>query len=271
MYEDIRLFGFSGKDKPFSLAMSGISYCDGSYRIYREKAPITVIEYINKGSGTVIFDGNSFSASEGDVYILKKDHKHEYYSSSDDPWVKTFFNINGDLFPLLLEQYGLGSTVLLKDCKVGDMFGDIFNISKNEGNKMPHDRLLEILLLKLHELVINISRSTVLNTSGTDEMITLKNYIDANPDKIIGNGELAAMIYRSKDYTVKKFRESYGRTPYDYQLDCKLSVAKRLLSDTALSIRDISERLGYSDQHYFSNLFKEKCGVTPSAYRKSKN
>lgn len=174
MYEDIRLFGFSGKDKPFSLAMSGISYCDGSYRIYREKAPITVIEYINKGSGTVIFDGNSFSASEGDVYILRKDHKHEYYSSSDDPWVKTFFNINGDLFPLLLEQYGLGSTVLLKDCKVGDMFGDIFNISKNEGNKMPHDRLLEILLLKLHELVINISRSTVLNTSGTDEMITLK-------------------------------------------------------------------------------------------------
>ena len=119
--------------------------------------------------------------------------------------------------------------------------------------------------------MINISRSTVLNTSGTDEMITLKNYIDANPNKIIGNGELAAMIYRSKDYTVKKFRESYGRTPYDYQLDCKLSVAKRLLSDTALSIRDISERLGYSDQHYFSNLFKEKCGVTPSAYRKSKN
>lgn len=271
MYEDIRLFRLSGKDKPFSLEMSGISYCDGSYRICREKAKVTVIEYINKGSGTVIFDGSSFTASEGDVYILKKDHKHEYFSSGDDPWIKTFFNIRGDLFPMLLAQYGLGDTVLVKDCRVGDMFGDIFNISKNEGNKMQPDRLLEVLFLKLHELVINISRSAAKDASGTDEMITVKNYIDANPDKIIGNGELADMIFRSKDYTVKKFRELYGRTPYDYQIDCKMAVAKKLLTDTALSIGAVSEWLGYSDQHYFSNLFKEKCGVSPTTYRKSKN
>ena len=46
-----------------------------------------------------------------------------------------------------------------------------------------------------------------------------------------------------------------------------LEEAKKLLSDPALSISDVAERLTY-DKSNFTKFFKEYAGTTPTAYRK---
>ncbi len=47
-----------------------------------------------------------------------------------------------------------------------------------------------------------------------------------------------------------------------------IALAKKLLLDTALTVAQIAETLTFSDEYYFSGLFKEKVGVPPSVYRK---
>jgi AraC-like DNA-binding protein len=42
-----------------------------------------------------------------------------------------------------------------------------------------------------------------------------------------------------------------------------------LLAQTDYSMKEIAERLGFSNQYYFSKVFKENNGVSPSQYRKS--
>ena len=48
----------------------------------------------------------------------------------------------------------------------------------------------------------------------------------------------------------------------------RLETARLLLRGTALPVREIAFRLCFSDEHYFSSLFRRKTGQTPSAYRR---
>ncbi len=269
MFEKINYFNIDDSNHPLSLQISGISYCDGSYYIKRNSSEISVIEYIEKGTGTVTLDDITFTASAGDVYILPAGHRHEYYSSDSDPWVKKFLNIRGGLFPELLRQYSLEGKPHIPQCNVKELFDEIYDLSRNLSDWNSNDEFLDEISVRLHYLLTRIKRFSE-KTAESDEFVKIKQYIDSNLDRIISNDELSALIFHSNDYLIKKFRERYSCTPYEYQLDRKITAAKRLLQYTILPVGDISRSLGYLDQHYFSSLFKQKCGISPLKYRKSK-
>lgn len=69
MHEEIIQFS-KERAYPFYIEMTGISYCDGKYEIKRKNSKIYCMEYIIKGTGTVLEEGNRFTASNGDVYLL---------------------------------------------------------------------------------------------------------------------------------------------------------------------------------------------------------
>lgn len=48
----------------------------------------------------------------------------------------------------------------------------------------------------------------------------------------------------------------------------RMDEAKRLLLNTDIPIQDISEKTGFNNDTYFSNIFKNKFGVSPLKYRK---
>ncbi len=104
----------------------------------------------------------------------------------------------------------------------------------------------------------------------SEEALKLRNYLDSNIGQLITSKELSKIIFRSQDYCQKLFNREFNITPYAYQLEQKMQTAKSLLANTNMSIGEIAEKLGYSDNHYFSNLFSKKCGCRPSSYRKSK-
>ena len=79
--------------------------------------------------------------------------------------------------------------------------------------------------------------------------------------------ELASLYEMTPEHFIRSFKKAYGRTPQNYRTQYLLTQAKNLLSDTRLSVSNISEICGYSDQYYFSRLFKRYTGVTPTEYR----
>ena len=54
-----------------------------------------------------------------------------------------------------------------------------------------------------------------------------------------------------------------------YFISLKIDTAKAMIRDTDLNFTQISEKLGFSTVHYFSKLFKDRVGVSPSKYAKS--
>ena len=275
MREDLVHFYAPQTKLPFYLEMAGISYCDATYRIKRQDSTETVIEYIVEGRGYLNVDGENYAATAGDVYILRKKTNHTYWSDARYPWVKIFFNIRGSLAELILGEYQLGKRgeVVLEAPELEQDFRDM--LADLSDSTLGQTERFDRAAVKFLDIVIKLANIRRAHGAHKDnlmsvekEMNTLIEYITMNPRRIVGNQELADVIFRSKDYVIKRFFANFGATPYDYQIQQKMFSARNMLGNTNLSVKEIAASLGYEDQHYFSFMFKKRCGMSPTQYRK---
>lgn len=80
--------------------------------------------------------------------------------------------------------------------------------------------------------------------------------------------ELAEKLHVSTSTLSKRFRQETGMSPREYLEQLVISRACTLLLADELSIADVAEELGFSDQFYFAKYFKKQMHVSPSGYRR---
>lgn len=80
--------------------------------------------------------------------------------------------------------------------------------------------------------------------------------------------DAAESVGLSEQYLSKLFRKEMGITFIDYLTNVRIRKAIELFQNKELKVYEIAEMVGYSTQHYFSNVFKKKLGVGPAEYRK---
>jgi two-component system response regulator YesN len=95
----------------------------------------------------------------------------------------------------------------------------------------------------------------------------IKEYIDKNYSREITLSVFADRYYLSKEYLSKLFKEEFGYNIYEYVLKVRMEQARELLSEPAVKVLTVAERLGYRDNNYFSRAFKTYYGISPTEYR----
>ena len=80
--------------------------------------------------------------------------------------------------------------------------------------------------------------------------------------------QVAEHCFVSKSTLTKYFQKELSTSVQKYLYDTLLSEASRILLKENLSVLEVSERLGFSDQFYFARRFKAKYGVPPNRYKK---
>jgi AraC-like DNA-binding protein len=68
----------------------------------------------------------------------------------------------------------------------------------------------------------------------------------------------------------RRFREATGTAIHNYVLQNRMARARQLLGESNLPLKAIAAELGYGDVYFFAAQFRRLTGVTPSAYRKSR-
>ncbi|KKI89859.1 hypothetical protein WQ54_22190 [Bacillus sp. SA1-12] len=101
----------------------------------------------------------------------------------------------------------------------------------------------------------------------SDPIQRAKDWILQNLGENITIKKIAEHVYMSPTYFSNFFKAQTGETILDYVTKCRLDKAKELLATTELKVYDISTKLGYQDTKYFSRLFKQWYGQSPSQYR----
>ena len=93
-------------------------------------------------------------------------------------------------------------------------------------------------------------------------------YIKQNLSMQLSIQQIADSIFVSKSTLTKHFKKELNMSVNEYIYNTIMADAERLLMTSSLSIHDISQKFGYTDQLYFSRRFKEKFGMSPREYRK---
>jgi AraC-like DNA-binding protein len=68
----------------------------------------------------------------------------------------------------------------------------------------------------------------------------------------------------------RRFAQIMGTSPQAYAIACRIGHARQMLGATELPIKTVARQLGYSDIFFFSRQFTRFTGISPAAYRKTK-
>ncbi|WP_431111377.1 helix-turn-helix domain-containing protein [Variovorax paradoxus] len=79
--------------------------------------------------------------------------------------------------------------------------------------------------------------------------------------------ELAERVGTHEKRLSRVFRELTGRTVFEFVREARLSEARRLLAESALSVEDVALAVGFSSAANFSTAFRERFQERPSGFR----
>ena len=266
--EDWALFIYNTKSSfPVIIENIGITYPNPRYRVSRTNNDMFIFEYILSGSGYIEVNSEKFKVSTNDVYIIEPGQDHTYYSDPKNPFKKIWINFYSDIFKEIFNSFGLSGKTVFKNSETLELFEQIQNLKKvsNFSDDLCYE-IAPILFKILCKLAMN--SSTLITVSKTAKLT--KKYIDDNIYTNISIDDIADNLRLSKAHIIRDFTKNYGISPYNYIIEQKIALAKKMLVLHNMNITEISNQLGFEDTNYFSKFFKKKTGISPSQYRKSK-
>lgn len=113
-----------------------------------------------------------------------------------------------------------------------------------------------------------ITLANRLNADSKDLPSQIKNYLHQNYSSKITLEGLCSIFYCSRANLTGSFRKTFHVSIHEYLTRIRLSQAAVLLESSNFSIEQIAERCGFSDQNYFSKVFRKHYGMPPGNYRK---
>lgn len=82
--------------------------------------------------------------------------------------------------------------------------------------------------------------------------------------------DIATSCGQSLRQLQRHFQAAFGITPQEFLLKTRVLAAARLLESTAMSVSEIAKGCGFVDQSAFTQHFRKRTGVTPTAYRQKR-
>lgn len=96
----------------------------------------------------------------------------------------------------------------------------------------------------------------------------INHYISFNYDKELNLNRIAETFYISPNYLSSIFNEKNGMSLTEYINILRIEGAKKYLTSTNLKIKDVARKIGYSNDSYFINVFRNQVNMTPGEYRR---
>jgi len=107
-----------------------------------------------------------------------------------------------------------------------------------------------------------------IRNMGKSKMAEIQDYIQQNfAQKKLSINEISRDLFISPSYLARILKQYSGKTFVDSLTEYRIEMAKQMLTNPDIKTCVVAEKVGYSDPHYFSTIFKKTTGKTPSEYR----
>ena len=131
-------------------------------------------------------------------------------------------------------------------------------------------KLLSLQIVEYHDSKNSEGNQSLLKTRDLGLIREAAEYIQNDILEFKTIKDLAQHIGLNPTKMQNGFKEIYGTTVNEFVQNRRLDLAKNLIKTTDYSFSEIAYMVGLSSKSYFSKIFKDKYGITPSAIRSNK-
>ena len=129
-------------------------------------------------------------------------------------------------------------------------------------------RVRERIVSRLRRTEVGFDYNDTTIDSPDDKLFSrviqaIKAHID---DTTFGVNQLAEEVGISRVQLNRKMKERYGMSPVNFIRSYRLKQSAYLLVNNQVSISDVAYRMGFSSHPYFSNVFREYFGMSPTEF-----
>lgn len=221
------------------------------------------IHIVTKGYQKYRVGDKTFTVTKGEFLLIHPGIDHAFLSCSEEAekFSITFY----------IDNSGVGDCLFSKT--PDRVIKNIEFICEESANKKEISSVL--IENSLFETIILFLRLTGMKEkSSTGEigenaaLAISKQFIGDNIERVFTVHDVSKFCYLSSKQLTRIFKKYENMSPGAYIINRRIEKIEELLSDTSMSLKDISEKMNFTNEYYFNSFFKKYAGMPPGTYRK---
>lgn len=221
---------------------------------------------VAKGSLEVMYHGGLFCLGKGGVFIYEPGTEHYYraLTAASTFWIHFAGTAVRDIFS------DMDITAGVYETDAGAAATDEFRTLVRRSGSTSELKLALGTFLNLLALISGgVHRSKHWEKRGDIKNIDgILEYMNMNYERKLTVTTLADMSGYSVSRFLHLFSDTIGKPPMRYLRDIRLANACELLDTSEYPVSEVADLCGFDDPLYFSRVFTDKYGISPSGYRK---
>lgn len=241
-----------------------------SHRAFRKNLDSYLIVLVLSGSGTLMYNEKSFELKAGSCFFIDCMIPYYHQSSSSDPWELMWVHFNGATSK---EYYQYFSTISCPAWmphsfeQIKEKLDSLLDVNTHTdlSSEISSSRLIVDILSILLEDVTTVHEK---QTPASQKMLEVRRYLDDHYTEKFSLDELSEHFFISKYHLSREFKYFFGITLNHYVISRRITMVKKLLRFSDLTIEEIAVKCGFYDASYLNKQFKKSEGISTSDFRK---
>ncbi|QSF45727.1 AraC family transcriptional regulator [Paenibacillus tianjinensis] len=225
------------------------------------------------GEGIIHFENKKLTLAAGSGVLLLPGTGHRYESLSSQHWCTYYLTFGGGSSQHILETLGMQANAFYRwesEAPLTRMLQEMLD---------RHDAAADMFSLGVstdaYRFLLTLSKYGQLHNNtaisrNVDKLQPLLKWMDNHyGDPGIGLYDLASQLEVSGRYLNSLFLQTFGLSPYAYFVRLRIRKSKELLvSQPDLTVKAISQLVGFRDVSHFVATFRKQSGTTPDQFRR---
>jgi len=206
----------------------------------------------------------------GTVFMLFPGEWHSYRPDRHSGWSEYWIGFTGSYMDQLVTNGFFSRTEPIlhigQQEGVIEMFVKVITQAKKE--KIGFQPLISGATIFILGQIYSIKRNSEFGNKEVENLINRARVImRENIHNNISPEEIASSLNIGYSWFRRMFKQYTGLAPAQYQLQIKIQRGKEMLMDHSVSVKEIAFQLNFNSHYHFSNIFKQKTGMSPSKFR----
>jgi len=249
------------------------------------------LSYFERGGGTLMLDGDAWPIRAGDLVLIAPDEVVAYEPEetatpkprgwgvffqpealgSADSGVRLSWRANPLLFPFVGGVGGTSGRLQVPGQdrpawseRLTAMWDELHR--RDDGHREAVHAHLTLLLVEVARLAGPMSTERLLRHDPL--LARVFAVIEDRYREGISLSDVAHALHLTPGHLTTEVRRRTGRTVLEWITERRMTQARRLLTQTGLSVGEVGQRVGYADPAYFTRAFRRTHGIAPSNWRR---